>query len=106
MADCKTCGVHIGEDGRRKDCDAHRELRGGHFRRKGWTKEFFQKKKPKYDTRMTRRVGSGFSEHMRTHPKTGEPFWDQERTAVRKEKRRVLNAKKLSKTMKKQYFAE
>lgn len=96
MANCRTCGVYINEDGRRKYCDSHRELRSnGKYRRKGYVAEFFRKNKRKYSMRQTRISGrTGFSEHMKTDRKTGAPLFDKERIAVLKEKKRILNAKK------------
>lgn len=95
MASCRTCGVDLGKDGRRKYCDNHRELRGGNWRRKGYIKEFFRDYNPRCP-RMSRKVGSGFAEHMKTHPKTGEPLFKQERIAVLKEKKRILRARKFN----------
>jgi len=89
MVSCRTCGAYIGTDHRRKYCDDDREFIGGNYRRKNYVRDFFQKNKKKYNMRITRTTGSGFSEHMRTDPKTGEPLFKKERIAVRKERRRM-----------------
>jgi len=90
MVNCQTCRVYIGEDKRRKYCDAHRELRSdGQYRRKGYVAEFFRRNKRKYSMRQTRVTGTGFSEHLITDKKTGAAIFPKERIAVRKERRRI-----------------
>jgi hypothetical protein len=96
MANCRTCGIYIGEDGQRKYCDAHREIRGGNYRRKGYIKEYFRKNKRKLSIRITRVTGSGFSEHLLCDRKTGDPLFEKERIAVIKEKKRILRARKIN----------
>jgi hypothetical protein len=89
MVNCKTCNIYIGEDGRRKYCDNHRELHSdGKYRRKGYVAEFFRKKKRKYGMRQTRVTGTGFSEHLITDKK-GKANFTKERIRVRKERRRI-----------------
>jgi hypothetical protein len=89
MVSCRICQTYINEDHRRKYCDKHREYRGGEWRQKHYIKNFNWKNKHKYAMRQTKVTGTGFSEHMKTSKKTGEPLFKLERIAVRKERRRI-----------------
>lgn len=73
----------------RRYCDDCREWTHDRWRKKGYIKRYFQNKERKLNVRNTRKVGTGFSEHIRWNHKGKKPDLVAERSAVLKEKRRI-----------------